>query len=184
MEIDEVAARLLRQYWLLLVICVAVPLVAISFSTARQPAVYDASARIITGSVVPQSSAEADAVASQVEALATGRDAVAQALQSAAADRNLSNFISNNIAVSGLGSSQVIDLTVTDRSPRVAQKVSKVLAAEVVGSINNVGQSGLRAALTANDQEIVRLSQRRAVMAGRAAAQPQNQPLQAQLAGL
>ena len=184
MEIDEVAARLLRQYWLLLVICVAVPLVAISFSTARQPAMYDASARIITGSVVPQSSAEADAVASQVEALATGRTAVAQALQSAGADRNLSNFISNNIAVSGLGSSQVIDLTVTDRSPRVAQKVSKVLAAEVVGSINNVGQSGLRAALTANDQEIVRLSQRRAVMAGRAAAQPQNQPLQAQLAGL
>jgi hypothetical protein len=47
-----------------------------------------------------------------------------------------------------------------------------------------VGQSGLRAALTANDQEIVRLSQRRAVMAGRAASQPQNQQLQAQLAGI
>ena len=184
MEIDEVAARLLRQYWLLLVICVAVPLVAISFVTSKQPAVYAASARIITGSVVPQSSAAADAVASQVEALATGRTAVAEALQSAGADRNLSNFIGNNIAVSGLGSSQVIDLTVTDRSPQVAQKVSKVLAAEVVGSINNVGQSGLRAALTANDQEIVRLSQRRAVMAGRAAAQPQNQQAQAQLAGL
>jgi capsular polysaccharide biosynthesis protein len=169
---------------MLLVICVAVPLVAISFLTAKQPAVYAASARIITGSVVPQSSAEADAVASQVEALATGRTAVAQALQSAGADRNLSSFIGNNITVSGLGSSQVIDLTVTDRSPRVAQKVSKVLAAEVVGSINNVGQSGLRAALTANDQEIVRLSQRRAVMAGRAAAQPRNEQLQAQLAGL
>lgn len=184
MEIDEVAARLLRQYWMLLAICVAVPLVAISFLTAKQPAVYAASARIITGSVVPQSSAAADAVASQVEALATGRTAVAQALQSAGADRNLSSFVGNNIAVSGLGSSQVIDLTVTDRSPQVAQKVSKVLAAEVVGSINNVGQSGLRAALTANDQEIVRLSQRRAVMAGRAAAQPRNQQLQAQLAGI
>jgi capsular polysaccharide biosynthesis protein len=183
-EIDEVAARLLRQYWMLLVICVAVPLVAVSFLTAKQPAMYAASARIITGSVVPQSSAAADAVTSQVEALATGRTAVAQALQSAGADRNLSSFIGHNIAVSGLGSSQVIDLTVTDRSPQVAQKVSKVLAAEVVGSINNVGQSGLRAALTANDQEIVRLSQRRAVMAGRAAAQPRNQQLQAQLAGL
>ena len=184
MEIDEVAARLLRQYWMLLAICVAVPLAAISFLTAKQPAVYSSSARIITGSVVPQSSAAADAVASQVEALATGRTAVAQALQSAGADRNLSSFIGNNIAVSGLGSSQVIDLTVTDSSPRVAQKVSKILAAEVVGSINNVGQSGLRAALTANDQEIVRLSQRRAVMAGQAAAQPRNQQLQAQLAGI
>jgi uncharacterized protein involved in exopolysaccharide biosynthesis len=90
-------------------------------------------------------------------------------LQSAGADRNLSSFIGNNIAVSGLGSSQVIDLTVTDSSPQVAQKVSKILAAEVVASINNVGQSGLRAALTASDQEIVRLSQRRAVMAGQPA---------------
>jgi capsular polysaccharide biosynthesis protein len=145
---------------------------------------YASSARIITGSVVPQSSAAADAVASQVEALATGRTAVSQALQSAGADRNLGDFIGNDIAVSGLGSSQVIDLTVTDRSPQVAQKVSRVLAAEVVGSINNVGQSGLRAALTANDQEIVRLSQRRAVMAGQSAARPRNQQLQAQLAGL
>ena len=96
----------------------------------------------------------------------------------------MGGFIGTDIAVSGLGSSQVIDLTVTDRSPQVAQKVSRVLAAEVVGSINNVGQSGLRAALTANDQEIVRLSQRRAVMAGQSAAQPRNQQLQAQLAGL
>jgi capsular polysaccharide biosynthesis protein len=183
-EIDEVAARLLRQYWMLLAICVAVPLVAISFITAKQPAVYAATARIITGSVVPQSSAEADAVASQVEALATGRTAAARALNAAGARRNLTNFIGNDIAVSGLGSSQVIDLTVTDRSPQVAQKVSRVLAAEVVGNLNNVGQSGLRAALTANDQEIVRLSQRRAVMARRAATQPGNQVLQAQLAGL
>ena len=184
MEIDEVAARLLRQYWVLLIICVAVPVVAVSFLTSRQPAMYASSARIITGSVVPQSSAAADAVASQVEALATGRTAVSQALQSAGAARNVGGFIGTDIAVSGLGSSQVIDLTVTDRSPQVAQKVSRVLAAEVVGSINNVGQSGLRAALTANDQEIVRLSQRRAVMAGQSAAQPRNQQLQAQLAGL
>lgn len=184
MEIDEVAARLLRQYWMLLAICVAVPLAAISFFTAKQPVVYAATARIITGSVVPQSSAEADAVASQVEALATGRTAAARALNAAGASRNLTNFIDNDIAVSGLGSSQVIDLTATDRSPQVAQKVARVLAAEVVGNLNNVGQSGLRAALTANDQEIVRLSQRRAVMARKAATQPGNQVLQAQLAGL
>jgi capsular polysaccharide biosynthesis protein len=183
-EIDEVAARLLRQYWALLVFCVVVPLVAISFITAKQPAAYAATARIITGSVVPQSSAEADAVASQVEALATGRTAAARALNAAGASRNLTNFIGNNIAVSGLGSSQVIDLTVTDRNPQVAQKVSRFLAAEVVGNLNNVGQSGLRAALTANDQEIVRLSQRRAVLARKVATQPGNQVLQAQLAGL
>lgn len=184
MEIDEVAARLLRQYWAVLVVCVVVPLVAVSYLTAKQPAVYAASARIITGNEVPQTSAAADAVANQVQAIATGRSAVTQALQSAGARRNLSSFISNNIAVSGLGSSQVIDLTVTDRSPQVAQQVDRVLAAGVVRSINNVGQSGLRAALAANDHEIVRLSQQRADLAAKAAAAPQNQQLQAELAGI
>ena len=184
MEIDEVAARLLRQYWAVLVVCIAVPLIAISFLTAKQPAMYAASARIITGNEVPQTSAAADAVANQVQAIATGRSAVTQALQAAGAKRNLSDFISSNIAVSGLGSSQLIDLTVTDRSPQVAQQVARVLSAGVVRSINNVGQSGLRAALAANDHEIVRLSQQRADLAAKAAAAPQNQQLQAELAGL
>ena len=184
MEIDEVAARLLRQYWAVLAVCIVVPLVAVSVITAKQSNVYAASARVITGGTVPQTSAAADAVASQVEAIATGRSAVKQALDAAGANRNLSDFITSNIAVSGLGSSQVIDLTVTDRSPQVAQQVARVLAAEAVRSINNVGQSGLRAALTANDQEIVRLSQQRAVKAQKAAAQPQNQQLQSELAGM
>lgn len=184
MEIDEVAARLLKQYWAVLVVCVAVPLIAISYLTAKQSALYAASARIITGNEVPQTSAAADAVANQVQAIATGRSAVTQALQAAGAQRNLSNFISNDITVSGLGSSQVIDLTVTDRSPQVAQQVARVLSAGVVRSINNVGQSGLRAALAANDHEIVRLSQQRADLATKAAAQPQNQQLQAEMAGI
>jgi capsular polysaccharide biosynthesis protein len=183
-EIDEVAARLLRQYWAVLAICIVVPLLAVSFLTAKQPNIYAATARIITGSTVPQTSAEADAVASQVEAIATGRSAVMGALDAAGAHRNLNAFISNNIAVSGLGSSQVIDLTVTDHNPQVARQVSRALAAEAVRSINNVGQSGLRAALTANDQEIVRLSQQRAVKAQRAALQPRNQQLQSELAGM
>ena len=184
MEIDEVAARLLKQYWAVLVVCVVVPLIAISYLTAKQSALYAASARIITGDEVPQTSAAADAVANQVQAIATGRSAVTQALQAAGAQRNLSNFISNDITVSGLGSSQVIDLTVTDRSPQVAQQVARVLSAWVVRSINNVGQSGLRAALAANDHEIVRLSQQRADLATKAAAQPQNQQLQAEMAGI
>ena len=183
-EIDEVAARLLRQYWAVLVVCVVLPLIAISYLTAKQPAVYAASARIITGNEVPQTSAAADAVANQVQAIATGRSAVTLALQAAGAKRNLSSFTGNDIAVSGLGSSQVIDLTVTDRSPQVAQQVARVLSDEVVTSINNVGQSGLRAALAANDHEIVRLSQERADLATKAAAAPQNQQLQAELAGI
>jgi capsular polysaccharide biosynthesis protein len=183
-EIDEVAARLLRQYWVLLVFCIVVPLVAISLVIAKQPTMYAADARIITGSQVPASSAEAGAVVSQVQAIATGRTPATHALQAAGVNRNLTEFIASHVSVAGLGSSQVVDLTVTDRSPQVAQKVAKSLATEIIDSLNNVGQSGLREALMANDQEIVRLTQQRYALATKASASPQNQQLQAQLAGI
>jgi capsular polysaccharide biosynthesis protein len=183
-EIDEVAARLLRQYWALMLVCIAVPLLAIGLTVKKQPPIYAASARLVSGSTVPASNAQADAIVSQIQGIATGRTAAAKALQAAGATRNLYNFVAGNVSVSGLGGSQVVDLTVTDRSPRVAATLAKVLASEVVASINNVGQSGLSAALKAIDSEIVRLSEQHGVTQAQAAANPRNQELQSKLAGL
>jgi len=185
-EIDEVAARLLRQYWALMLVCIVMPLLAIGLTVAKQPPMYAASARIVSGNTVPASNAQADAIASQIQGIATGRTAAAKALQAAgvAQSRNLSTFVAANVSVSGLGGSQVVDLTVTDHDPRVAATVARVLAQEVVASINNVGQSGLSAALKAIDQEIVRLSEQHGVVAAQAAASPHDQDLQSKLAGL
>jgi capsular polysaccharide biosynthesis protein len=185
-EIDEVAARLLRQYWVLMLVCIVIPLLAIGLTVAKQPTMYAASARIVSGSTVPASNAQADAIASQIQGIATGRTAAATALQAAgvARSRNLNTFVAANVSVSGLGGSQVVDLTVTDRDPRVAATLARVLAQEVVTSINNVGQSGLSAALRAIDQEIVRLSEQHGVVAAQAAASPHDQDLQSKLAGL
>jgi capsular polysaccharide biosynthesis protein len=183
-EIDEVAARMVRQYWALIVLCVLVPLTAIALTVAKQPPMYAAAARIVTGSTVPASNAQADAIVSQVQGIATGRTAAAHALSTAGVSRNLNNFITSDVTVAGLGGSQVVDLTVTDRNPQVAATVAKKLAAEVIGSINNVGQSGLSSALKAIDSEIVRLSEQRSVLATAITAHPRDQTLQAKLAGL
>jgi capsular polysaccharide biosynthesis protein len=183
-EIDEVAARLVRQYWALMVVCIVLPVLAIMAITIRQPSVYAAEARIITGSTVPASSAQAGAIVSQVQGIATSRTAVSRALFAAGVARNLTKFITSDISVAGLGTSQVVDLTVTDVSPHVATTVARVLAAEVVSSINNVGQSGLSAALQAVDKEIVRLTQARSVLAAKASSAPKDQQTQAKLAGL
>jgi capsular polysaccharide biosynthesis protein len=183
-EIDEVAARLLRQYWALMLLCIALPILAIGYTVAKQPPLYAASARIVSGSTVPASNAQADALASQIQGIATGRTAAAKALQTAGVTRNLSSFVAGNVSVSGLGGSQVIDLKVTDRDPKVAAALAKALAQEVVVSINNTGQSGLSAALRAIDQEIVRLSEQHGVVQAQAAANPHNQDLQSKLAGL
>jgi len=183
-EIDEIAARLSRQYWALMLLCMAAPLVFIALTVAKQPPMYAASARIVSGSNVPASNAQAQAIVSQIQGIATGKTAAASALTAAGVTRNVNNFVTSHISVSGLGGSQVVDLTVTDRNPRVAAALAKVLASEVVTSINSVGRSGLSTTLQAIDQEIVRLSEQHGVVASQAAANPKDEQLQSKLAGL
>jgi capsular polysaccharide biosynthesis protein len=96
----------------------------------------------------------------------------------------VNNFITSHVSVAGLGGSQVVDLTVTDRNPRAAATLAKELAEEVVQQINRTGQSGLSTTLNAIDQEIVRLSEQHGVVASQAAAKPNNEQLQSKLAGL
>ena len=184
MEIDEIAARLLRQYWALVLLCVLAPLVAITLLVAKQPPMYAASARIVSGSTVPASNAQAQALVSQIQGVATGKTTAANALQAAHVTRDVNNFITSHVSVAGLGGSQVVDLTVTDRNPRVAATLAKELAEEVVQSMNSVGQSGLSTTLNAIDQEIVRLSEQHGVLAAQAASDPKNEQLQSKLAGL
>jgi hypothetical protein len=54
-----------------------VPLAAITLIVSRQPSMYSATARIDPSSVIPASCAEARAIVSQVQGLATGRTAAA-----------------------------------------------------------------------------------------------------------
>jgi capsular polysaccharide biosynthesis protein len=183
-EIDEIAARLLRQYWALVLLCVAAPLIAVTLMVAKQPPMYAASARIVSGNTVPASNAQAQALVSQIQGIATGKTTAASALQTVGVQRNLNSFIASHISVAGLGGSQVVDLTVTDRNPQVAAALAKDLAKVVVGSINRTGQSGLSTTLNAIDQEIVRLSEQHGVAASQAAADPKNEQLQSKLAGL
>jgi len=183
-EIDEIAARLLRQYWALVLFCVLAPLVVIALTVAKQPPMYAASARIVSGNTVPASNAQAQALVSQIQGVATGRTTAANALAKAHVTRNLSNFVTSHVSVSGLGGSQVVDLTVTDRDPRAAATLAKELAQQVVQSINRTGQSGLSTTLNAIDQEIVRLSEQHGAIASQAAADPKNEQLQSKLAGL
>jgi capsular polysaccharide biosynthesis protein len=183
-EIDEVAARLVRQYWVLLAVCVVLPLIIVGAIVARQPTMYAASARIITSSSVPQSASEADAIVSQVQGIATGPTAIGQALHRAGVRLSAGNFAVKDVSVTGLGTSQVIDITVTDKNPRVAQRVAQGLGTEVVDALNKVAQSGLSEALGATDAELVGLTEQQAEIAAQVSANPKDQALTAKLAGL
>jgi hypothetical protein len=109
---------------------VAAPLVAVGVITVNHRPKYAADGRIITSGVVPGSSAEADEIVSQSHGLATGRAIEARALRAAGVQRNLDAFISHHITVSGLSSSQLVDLQVTDRESHVAKAAADALVAE------------------------------------------------------
>jgi capsular polysaccharide biosynthesis protein len=183
-EIDEVAARLARQYWALLVICTFLPVVVVALTVMREPSVYAADARIITSSEVPATAAQADAIVSQVQGIATGLTSAGPALRNAGIPVNVANSIVNNVTVNGLGTSQVVDVMVTDPSPQVAQKAARVLGGLVVNALNKVSQGGLSATLAALDSEIVSLTEQRSELSATIAQNPQDQQLQAKLAGL
>jgi capsular polysaccharide biosynthesis protein len=183
-EIDEVAARLVRQYWALLVVCTLTPLVIIALIVAKQPAMYSADARIITSGEVPVSASQADAIVSQVQGIATGPTAASQALRKAGVRPSPADPVNKHVSVAGLGTSQVVDITVSDPNPLIAQRVAGALATGVVDSLNRVGQSGLSLALTVIDSEIVRLTEQRSGLAAQVTTSPKNQQLSAKLAGL
>lgn len=184
MEIDEVLARVLRRYWALLLVCVMVPLGVVAALIIGQPPVYAAHARIVTGSVVPSSSAEADGIVSQVRALATSRGTVVAAIASTHASRSVKDFTDRQINVTGLGTSQIVDLTVTDHDPRVAQRADATLAREVVNALNKVGDGGLTKTLGAIDEQLLTLVQRRASLAATVQKNAKDQVAQNKLSGI
>lgn len=145
---------------------------------------YAADARIITSSEVPATAAEADAIVSQVQAIATGPTSAGAALRNAGIPASVANSLVNQVTVTGLGASQVVDVTVTDPSPQIAQEAARVLAGEIVGALNKVSQGGLSTTLAALDAEIVSLTEQRAALSAQIGQNPQNQALQAKLAGL
>ena len=145
MEVTEVGVRLVRRYWLLLVAAIALPMALVAAFLVHSPKTYTAHARVMAAPSVPQAQAEADAVVSEVQAIATSQDVVSAALQSAHVQRNTVDAV-NAITVSGLGSSGIVDLSYSDTSPSVAEQVTAALTSAVVAQIAGI-RSGLPTSL-------------------------------------
>ncbi|MFL6074062.1 MAG: hypothetical protein ACJ73S_11765 [Mycobacteriales bacterium] len=183
MEIDEVAARLLRRYWAILVAAVLLPVLAVGVYTVRQPPTYLAHARVVASDQVPKSAAEATAVVSEVRAYATSRDVVSRAVDKAGVDRD-PDAVLKRVAVSGLGSSPVAEITVGDRTADGAQKITSALASQVASALDTNRIGGLPDALKAIDAQLTDLATKRAPLATEAQNNPKDATAQSRLAGI
>jgi uncharacterized protein YoxC len=130
-DFSEAFQRIVRGHWIVLTACVVLGLgVGVAVSGSRQ-SIYTAKARVALGSTTPQTEAEAAAISSVAEAIATSSSQVRDALDTARVTRDASHVAKNDVAVRSLGTSNVVELAVSDRDPAVAQKVADALSAEV-----------------------------------------------------
>ncbi|MFI6604412.1 hypothetical protein ACIBHX_49990 [Nonomuraea sp. NPDC050536] len=145
-ELDEVAARLIRRYWPIILLCAMLPVLAIGYYARSQPSTYTASATLVIASKVPQAAGEAAGVAGQAQAFATSPDVLRSAMQSAGVSRDLTE-LTKNVTLTGLGSSPLATLEVTDKDPDAAKALASALAVQVTGQIDQSRVSGLRTVL-------------------------------------
>ncbi len=169
MELNEALRRIVIGHWRLLVMFTLLPVMVIGALQLRSAPLYTASARVQASSTPPSTTTEADAVLNRAQGIATSTTAVQKALEQAqVTDRSVANVV-HEVGVSRIGTSSVLNVTVTDRDPKVATAVDSALAPQLVNLLNGSTNTSLVSQLTA--QENTLLAQRTQTAAQLALAQ-------------
>src|SRR2546428_23783 len=154
MQLAEALQRIFRRHRLLIVATVllglAVPLgIHVLGSTT-----YTATARVTLDASNPKSAGASTALADAATGIVTGPGRVAGALRKARAHRNADDFAANDVAVHAVGSSGVLELSVSDPKPRVAAVVANALADELVAARRQAAEGTAPALVASLDTAI------------------------------
>jgi len=158
MELDEAVQRVLRHHVKLIALCLAVGLGlgwAISLGSARH---YSASARIVFDSADPKNSVEAGALADTARGIATSAAILKQAVSSTGAPRDWTR-LAKQVSVSPIGVSNVLRITIRDRSAQVATTLTNALASAVVQVRQQTSSAGLGLTIADLNKRLADLNQ-------------------------
>jgi capsular polysaccharide biosynthesis protein len=153
-EANEAMRRIFWRHRWLLVALVLIPVAAVAAFRLTAPVKYAATATIQAQSTPPQADTEAAAIMSRVSAVATSPSIVQAAMQAINAGGDAPTVARHEVAVSSLGSSAIVTVTVTDSSRLFALRVARSLAAQIVSALNGLG--------TQSSQQIAALDRQRA----------------------
>ncbi|MFI0479538.1 hypothetical protein [Actinomadura sp. 9N215] len=174
MEIDEVAARVVRSYWALLLVMTVLPLTLVALLMNGQEPASVAKSRLQASSKATDAApgdAGVSIVVSQVKAFATGEVLLSQVLREQRVDRTTVK-VAKAIEVTGLGTSTVVELSVKDADPAIARRLTDAIGAAVVREINASNQGTIKQQLDAIDKRVRTLERRLGPLSRRAGAQP------------
>ena len=160
MEASEAIRRIIWRRWRLLLILVIVPAVAVVAIQERHPVTYAATANVQGQGITPDTNTQVSAIQSRVSAIATDPATAAQAIVAAGVDRDPTQVARHEVAVTPLGTSAVMGLSVTDPSRPVAVLLAGALADVVVSQLNQLGIKD-NPQLSALNKSIIELTAKR-----------------------
>jgi capsular polysaccharide biosynthesis protein len=166
-DLNEAARRILRHHWVLITLLTLIGL-AVPLGLARlQGDSYVASARITIGVTDTRDGQEANALADTALALATSPEVITRALESTGLERD-STAVAEQIRVTPVGTSGVLEVSVTDPDPIASATLANTLAAEVVAMREESVLGGTQQLIEQIDAQIQELN----ALAGTLAADP------------
>jgi capsular polysaccharide biosynthesis protein len=138
MELNDAFQRIFRQHLLVILLIVAVCATGAAVLGLGEKPSYTASTRLVLDTQDPQSSTGSTVIGDTAKAIATSPVEVAAALSQAhIADRNPTE-VAKQVSVSPLGTSGVLQLSVTDSKPAYARALANALAQEVIQTRSTV----------------------------------------------
>ncbi len=158
MDLNEAVRRIFLVHRKLIFLCVVLGLIGGLAVTAVRPATYTAAARLTLGQG-DGALQDPVAVADAAEALVTSRVIIENAVKAAGPALDPVDVANDSIKVKTLGTSDLVQLEVTDTRPKVASALANALGQELVNRWPDVsGGRGLDALQPLKD-EISQLSE-------------------------
>jgi hypothetical protein len=156
LELNDVVRRILVQHWRLILLLTIVPVWLAALWHVNDTATYTASSRLVLDTPDPETRAESTAIADMARAIATSPSQV----RAAVAKAGLSPRDDVGVSVHALGSSGVLELSVTDRNPRAAAAIANALAKRLIETRRSVTEGEVNRVLADLDMRISKLNRK------------------------
>ena len=160
MELGDAIQRILRRHWKVIVLALVVGLAIPAVAHAWDETQYIATSRLVIDAADPKNSQASTALADAAQGIVTSPGRVASALRKAHAARNVTDFAANDVKINVVGTSGVVDLSVTDTSPTVATVVANDLARQLVEARQEVAGGDLPQLIESLNAQIAAATQR------------------------
>jgi capsular polysaccharide biosynthesis protein len=155
MTIDEALHRIVRGHWVLILLCIYLPVAAAVTYEARSPLLYEAVGRVQLGSNLAASTVEADATSERALGIATSPGVVRRALDKARVTADAGAFAQDHVDVRRVGVSPVIEIAVSDPSPQRAAVMARSITEDVI-EFSNAGDRGVESQTLSSLNESIR----------------------------